>query len=367
MKTSIVVPMWNEESWVEHAYSEISRAVQRYKLDAQIVFATDGCTDRTVEIIERLQKNDPSLILFNDPRRLGRGLAVTKAFQRLDTPYLLYMDGDLATDLAHLPTLIEYLKKGADIVTGSRWVKDAKCVRKQRRKWFSRIYNLMARILFGSRIKDHQCGFKGFNRETTRELLRSVKSRSWFWDAEILIRGQREGLRIVEFPVSWRDRASKASKISLWKDARNMGMELVRLRLDLLPEGFFQMISFAAVGVSNTLVSLTALIILENTIGRGDWGYYFAYTLGIINSFILNRKFTFKETGVTKRTYGQFAGFVVMYVAALVLYSETARFFEVYLGLFYLVAALAATVVEFFFTFLMSKLAIFRKPKKKIE
>ena len=218
MRTSIVIPMWNEESWVEQAYKRIKHAIQRFNLDAQIVFATDGCTDRTVEIIESIQKMDPSVIHFDDPRKLGRGLAVTKAFQKLDTRYLIYMDGDLATDLGHLPTLIEYLGKGADVVTGSRWVKDSKCIRKQRRKWFSRIYNLMARILFRSKIKDHQCGFKGFNRETTRKLLGSVKSRGWFWDAEILIRAQREGLKVVEFPVSWRDRTTKASKVSLWRD-----------------------------------------------------------------------------------------------------------------------------------------------------
>ncbi|MFW9809076.1 MAG: glycosyltransferase [Candidatus Thorarchaeota archaeon] len=365
MRTSIVVPMWNEESWVEQAYNQIKRAIQQYRIDAQIVFATDGCTDRTVEIIKGLQRKDSSIILLNDRRKLGRGLAVTKAFQKLDTPYLVYMDGDLATDLSHLPKLIEYLDKGADVVTGSRWVKDARCVRKQRRKWFSRIYNLMARILFRSKIKDHQCGFKGFNRSTTRTLLGSVKSRGWFWDAEILIRAQRMGLRVFEFPVSWRDRSTKASKVSLWRDARNMGMELVRLRIDLLPEGFFQVISFAMVGVSNTAISLTTLFILENTIGRGYWGYYFAYALGIINSFILNRRFTFKERGITKRTYSQFAGFVAMYIAALVIYSETARFLEVFLGLFYLVAAVMATVVEFVFTFTMSKLAIFRKSKQQ--
>ncbi|MHA2114919.1 MAG: glycosyltransferase [Candidatus Thorarchaeota archaeon] len=367
MRISIVVPMWNEESWVETAYKAIRSAISKFNLDAQIVFATDGCTDRTVEIIEGLQKNDSSLILFNDPNKLGRGLALKKAFQKLDTPFIVYMDGDLATDLNHLPTLIEYLERGADIVTGSRLMKSSSCVRKQRRKWFSRIYNIMARILFRSRMRDHQCGFKGFNRVKTKKLINSVRSRGWFWDAEILIRGQRDGLRVVEFPVNWRDRATKASKVNLWKDARNMGMELVRLRIDLLPEGFFQMISFAGVGVSNTLISLVTLFILESTIGRGNWGYYFAYALGIVNSFILNRRFTFKERGITKRTYGQFAGFVAMYIAALILYSETARFLEVFVGLFYLVAAVAATAIEFVFTFTLSKLAIFRKTKQPEE
>jgi len=65
MKISIVVPMWNEESWVEQAYKEISNAVQKLNLDAQIVFATDGCTDSTVEIIKKLQKELGQLIVNN--------------------------------------------------------------------------------------------------------------------------------------------------------------------------------------------------------------------------------------------------------------------------------------------------------------
>jgi glycosyltransferase involved in cell wall biosynthesis len=367
MKISIVVPMWNEESWVEHAYREIKRAIERYHLEAKIVFATDGCTDRTTDIIESLQKNDSALVLFDYPNKLGRGLALKKAFQRLDTPYIVYMDGDLAADLRDLPRLIEHLEHGADIVTGSRLMKNSVCTRNRRRNLLSRVYNTMARFLFRSRIHDHQCGFKGFNRLTTQKVLEEVKSKGWFWDAEILIRGQKEGLNVVEFPIRWSDRDAGASKVNLWKDARNMGIELLKLRMDLLPTSLIQMISFAGIGVINTLISLTTLIILENTVGRGDWGYYFAYTLGILNSFILNRRFTFNERGVTKRTFGQLVGFIGMYIAAMIIYAESARFLEVGVGLFYLYAALGSTAIEFIFTFTVSKLAIFRKTGREAE
>ena len=364
MKTSIVVPMWNEESWVTHAYEEISAAIDKHSLDAQIVFATDGCKDRTVEIIQEIQKKDKSVILFNDPDRLGRGLALKKAFLRVNTPYVIYMDSDLATDLGHLPQMIEHLEAGAEIVTGSRMMKSSETVRSRKREIFSRVYNFLARFLFRSKVHDHQCGFKGFNREKILKTLSQVRSNGWFWDAEILIRGQKNGLKVVEFPVRWKDREEKASKVSLLKDAKDMGFELVSLRVDLLPESIGQMITFAAVGVSNTLVSLLTLLILENTIGRGDWGYYFAYAVGICNSFVLNRKFTFEEKGISRKTFGQFAGFVVVYLFAMVIYSETAKFVELTLGFFYLVAALAGTFVEFMFTFTMLKLAIFKDPSE---
>lgn len=363
MKTSIIIPMWNEESWVEHAYEEIKRVIQNENLDAQIIFATDGCTDRTVEIIEDLQKKDPSLILFNYLGKLGRGLALKRAFKKIDTPYVIYMDSDLATDLKHLPQMISRLDEGADIVTGSRLMKGSQCVRSLKRNWFSRVYNLLARFLFQSKIHDHQCGFKGFNRDKIIKTLNQVRSNGWFWDAEILLRGQKNGLNVVEFPIRWKDRVEQASKVNVWKDAKIMGFELIQLRLDLLPEGLIQLMTFAGVGVTNTLISMITLLILESTVGRGDWGYYFAYSIGIINSFILNRKFTFKEKGVTKRTFGQFGGFVGVYFIGMIIYSESARFIEVSFGLFYLYAALAATFIEFLFTFTMSKLAIFRKQK----
>lgn len=360
MKTSIVIPMWNEEAWVEMAYQKIKRVISKKKLDAQIVFATDGCTDRTVEIIKKLQEEDSSVILYNHPTKLGRG----RAFERVDTPYIVYMDSDLATDMKHLPQLIGYLDDGADIVTGSRLLKESVCERSRKRNTFSRVYNFLIRFLFRSKIHDHQCGFKGFNRLRILKVLNDVKSNGWFWDAEILLRGQKEGLEVIEFPVSWSDKEDESSKVNLWRDARSMGIELLQLRLELLPKSITQMISFAGVGVSNTFVSLVTLWILENTIGRGDWGYYFAYAVGIINSFILNRKFTFGEKGVTKRTFGQFAGFVAMYLAAMIIYSETARFLEIALNFFYLFAALASTAVEFIFTFTMSKLVIFRERSK---
>ena len=361
MKTSIVIPMWNEEAWVEQAYQRIKRAITENNIDAQIVFATDGCTDRTVEIIEGIRQRDSSVILFNHPTKLGRGRALKRAFKKVDTEYIVYMDSDLATDLKHLPEVIDYLDSGAHIVTGSRLMKGSECERSRKRNTFSRVYNFLARFLFRSKMHDHQCGFKGFNRTKIMEVLDDVKSNGWFWDAEILLRGQKEGLEVVEFPVSWSDREDESSKVNLWKDARTMGVEMLQLRLELLPKNLKQMISFAGVGVSNTLISLAVLWILENTIGRGDWGYYIAYMAGIINSFILNRRFTFNEKGVSKRTFGQFAGFIAMYLAAMVIYSESARFLEVALGFYYLFAAIASTAIEFIFTFSISKLVIFRK------
>jgi len=93
------------------------------------------------------------------------------------------------------------------------------------------------------------------------------------------------------------------------------------------------------------------------------WGYYWAYAVGAVNSFVLNRSFTFQEKGVSRKTLLQLVSFILTASFAMVLYSETARFLEEQLGWFYLYAALGGVAVNFVFQFTTAKLAIFRGPK----
>ncbi len=340
---------------------QIKRFVDDNRIDTQIVFATDGCTDRTVEFIRELQEKDTSIIHFDSKDKLGRGLALKRIFDRVDTQYLVYMDSDLATDLKHLPEMISRLEDGADIVTGSRLMSDSKCVRTMKRQVLSRAYNFLTRLLLRSKLSDHQCGFKGFNREKVLSVLSEVEANGWFWDTEILVRAQKKGLIVVEFPVEWSDRDEESSKVNVWKDAKSLGISLLELRFGFLPESLQQMFKFALVGVSNTLISLFVLWLLDTTIGRGMWGYYWAYAVGAVNSFVFNRSFTFQEKGVSRKTLLQLVSFILTAFIAMVLFSEIARFLEEQIGWFYVYAALGGTAVNFLFQFTMAKLAIFRR------
>jgi hypothetical protein len=52
-------------------------------------------------------------------------------------------------------------------------------------------------------VQDHQCGFKAFNRDRLLEILPMVHATHWFWDTEVLVRAQKAGFRVKEFPVHW--------------------------------------------------------------------------------------------------------------------------------------------------------------------
>jgi hypothetical protein len=80
--------------------------------------------------------------------------------------------------------------------------------------------------MLGSAIYDHQCGFKGFRRERILPILQKVRSDHWFWDTEILVRAQRKGERVSEFPVHWR--AGKGTTVRV-QDVFSMGTAILRL------------------------------------------------------------------------------------------------------------------------------------------
>jgi hypothetical protein len=95
------------------------------------------------------------------------------------------------------------------------------------RNMASKTYNFMVRVVLGSKVKDHQCGFKAFRREPLMRLLDEVGANHWFWDTEILVRAYRMGYRIKEIPVLWK--SGRDTKVRLLHDSFYMGWQIFSL------------------------------------------------------------------------------------------------------------------------------------------
>ena len=118
----------------------------------------------------------------------------------------LFIDADLATDMSYYPKLIDLIKKGNDLVTGSRYKKGAIVERPILRDITSRIYNRLIRQIFKDGVYDHQIGFKAFSNRLIKRILNECESNGWFWDTEILVRSKINNFRIIEFPVEWHEK-----------------------------------------------------------------------------------------------------------------------------------------------------------------
>ena len=226
-EVSLVFPAYNEAEGIEHAVNTALVELRKITHSFEIIVAEDGSSDETAEKAGRLASEHPEVRHLHSDERLGRGGAFNRAFKDAHGAIIVYMDVDLATDITKLGTLINTIRGGADIATGSRLLPESKIKRSARRNLASQSYNTLIRTLFHTPIHDHQCGFKAFNRARLLAYLDEVEDTHWFWDTEVLIRGASHGLKIVEIPVDWEE--GPGTKVKLLRDSWKMGSKAFHL------------------------------------------------------------------------------------------------------------------------------------------
>jgi glycosyltransferase involved in cell wall biosynthesis len=225
-EVSAIIPVYNDRFSLETALPVSVETLSRITPAFEILIAEDGSNDGSAEFVKEYRKSDPRIRLLHSDARQGRGRALNRAIRDAQGSIVCYFDVDLATDMQHLPELIGAIREGYDISTGSRLLPDSNIVRTGGREIASRSYNFLVRLFLSSRVYDHQCGFKAFNRERILPILSSIRDNHWFWDTEILVRAQRNGYRVREFAVRWR--AGKGTTVKV-KDVFTMGEAILRL------------------------------------------------------------------------------------------------------------------------------------------
>jgi glycosyltransferase AglD len=228
VQVAVVFPAYNEVDYLEPAVQKVTQTLNEFINSYEIIIAEDGSVDGTAERSEELTHKYPNVKHIHGEKRLGRGTALKNAFKQSSGEVLVYMDLDLATDLKHLKQLVEAITiEGYDFATGSRMLPESKVERSLRRSISSKSYNYLVRHMLGSKLRDHQCGFKAFKREPTLPLLDEVRDNHWFWDTEILVRAARKGYKIKEIPVEWK--SGRQTKVNLFEDSYNMGRKVFSL------------------------------------------------------------------------------------------------------------------------------------------
>jgi glycosyltransferase AglD len=228
VQVSVVLPAYNEVDYLQPAVEKTIQALKEFAQSYEVIIAEDGSTDGTAERAEELAQKNPGVRHIHREKRLGRGTALNNAFKQSRGEALVYMDLDLATDIKYLKPLVEAITvEGYDFATGSRLMKESRAERTFSRGFSSKTYNFLVRHMLGSKLHDHQCGFKAFKRQPLMSLIDKVEATHWFWDTEILVRAHRAGYKIKEIPVEWK--SGKDTKVNLFKDSWNMFRQIMSL------------------------------------------------------------------------------------------------------------------------------------------
>lgn len=315
----IVIPVFNEERSLPGCVEVLQRYLaESFPFEWLITVVDNASTDRTLRVAYDLAESCDRVRVLHLDRR-GRGLALRAAWGYSHADVVVYMDVDLSTGLDALLPLVAPLVNGhSDLAVGSRLAPGSRTVRGVRRELISRSYNRVVRWTHGARFSDAQCGFKAARRDVIRPLLDYVRDDSWFFDTELLLLAEYNGLRVHEVAVDWVEdvdsrvnvvRTASADVVGLLRVARAKFDGSARVAgLPCRPEPraahpeavlakreaglLWQVFSFAVIGVLSTVVTVVVFAWL-----RSWWPPLLANLAALMVATLwnteANRRFTF--------------------------------------------------------------------------
>jgi len=201
----------------------------------RVLVVDDSSPDGTGEIADRLASELEPVEVLHRPERQGLGPAYLAGFAyalERDAGFVFEMDADFSHDPGDLARLLAAVRDdGADLALGSRYVRgggvtDWGLVR----RCISRGGSLYAALVLGVGLRDLTGGFKCFRAEVLRAIsLETIRSRGYAFQVELTYRAVRSGFRVVEVPITFRDRQLGQSKMS-WRIAGEAMLLVPRLR-----------------------------------------------------------------------------------------------------------------------------------------
>jgi glycosyltransferase involved in cell wall biosynthesis len=363
----IAIPVYNEEDVLESSIRRLRTYLDRsFPFSASIVIVDNASTDRTWEIAMRLCGELPLVGAIHLDQK-GRGRAIRSAWTASRSEVVAYMDVDLSTDLDGLLPLVAPLLSGhSQVAIGSRIASGSRVLRGAKREFISRSYNLILRSTLRCRFSDAQCGFKAMRRDAVEPLMALIEDQAWFFDTELLIQAEWNGLRIHEVSVDWIDDPDTRVHIAstaredlrgVWRLARQRqeGGELRRSQPSSRDEAFeyhHQMARYASVGILSTVAYLALFLLLRNPLGMFAANLVAAAATALVNT-LAHASFTFraKQGGQVRQavvvgacSFAVGIGLTTLALAATYVIGRTSSVAE---GIAILVGMVVASCVRF--------------------
>lgn len=240
---SVVIPSYNEMANLQKGIlHKVKNYLERQKYNYEVIIVDDGSNDGSLEFVKKYaQENKTFRIIENS--HTGKAGAVTTGMLDAKGDYVLFSDMDQATPIEEIENLLPFIKKGFDVVIGSRSStrKGAPFTRKVMAKGMMALRSVIVGI---SEIDDTQCGFKLFTKKASDDIFSKIKdvhhgfkkikgsSVTAGFDIELLYIANKKGYKIKEIPVQWL--YVETRRVSPIKDSLDGVNDLIRIRRNII-------------------------------------------------------------------------------------------------------------------------------------
>jgi glycosyltransferase involved in cell wall biosynthesis len=164
MRISIVIPVYNEVENLEQLHQAVHNALDaQTHLDWELILVDDGSVDGSQQMLEELNRDDPTYTRVIELRRnFGQTAAIAAGIDHANGDVIILMDADMQNDPADIPMMLDLIEQGYDMVSGWRQNRQDKWLT---RKLPSRMANGLISFVTGVHLHDYGCTLKAYRRE----------------------------------------------------------------------------------------------------------------------------------------------------------------------------------------------------------
>jgi dolichyl-phosphate beta-glucosyltransferase len=229
---SIIIPVYNEENCLAENVRIIERYLKTLPITSDILLVNDGSGDRTAVIGDRLAAGSGGIRMIHLSENRGKGFAVKTGILAATGQFRIFMDADLAVPVEFVGVCLERLRRGAEVVMGSRHLPGS-CFKVPEgflRTWLGKTYRKLTLVCFGLNVTDITCGLKGFSAKAAVDIFSRSLIDRWGYDAEVIFLARKLGYGIAEIPVEWYHSFNSAVRVG--RDSVGTFVEMLKIGIN---------------------------------------------------------------------------------------------------------------------------------------
>jgi dolichol-phosphate mannosyltransferase len=241
----VTLPAYNEEIALSPLLDAITQVRQTSLPELRVIVVDDGSADATADIVRRYAKTSPWIALVQHERNQGLSQAIQTGFQAAlkdATPddIVVTLDADNTQPPEVIPSMIERVKSGCDVVIASRFQPGAQVHGvPPLRRLYSRVMGILFQVIFPIRgVRDYSCGFRAYRVDVLQRAYATygdhfITERGFACMAEIMCQlGRLGSVTFGEVPFILRyDLKPTTTKMRVWRTIRETLGVALRYRL----------------------------------------------------------------------------------------------------------------------------------------
>ena len=226
MKLSIIIPVYNEKDTILKILDKVDKT--HLSIEKEIIIIDDFSTDGTRDILKDIKKKN--IKIFYHERNIGKGYAIRTGLQHITGEIVIIQDADLEYDPNDYQKLIDQIiKNKAKVVYGSRNLGKGKHERSHFSFYIGGVFlSKLANLLYGIKITDEATCYKVFRADIIKNI--NLKCKKFEFCPEVTAKIAKNGIKIMEIPISYHPRKKNEGKKINWKDGIEAIAILIKYR-----------------------------------------------------------------------------------------------------------------------------------------